>query len=136
MPNLATNYLGRALHSLGTVSGSSYRAARHGADTALSNSIAKYAVPAGMMGAGAYAMANDHPLVGAALMGGGGYMGALGAERGAYGSLRGWGGAGGKMSGYLNRMRTPVQAGFLKTPAAFQEGFGGYSQGMFNPGMM
>lgn len=101
---MMTNYMGNAIYAMGRASHSAYFAARKGADTALSHSIAKYAVPAGLGILGASAMSNDHPLIGMGLMGAGGFVAGRGAISGAYGSMGGFGGPTGKIAGYANRM--------------------------------
>lgn len=118
---MMTNYLGKAINGLGRGSGMAYMYGRKGADTALAHGIAKYAVPAGLAMVGAMAMGNNHPVIGAALMGAGGYVGARGLAGGSYGSAGGWGGPGGRMEGYMDRMRART----VGAPGSYGAGMAG-----------
>jgi|SRR6185369_4251195 len=128
---MMTNYLGKAINGLGRGSGMAYMYGRKGADMALAHGVAKYAVPAGLAMAGAMAMGNNHPVIGAALMGAGGYVGARGLASGAYGAAGGWGGPGGKMSGYMSRMRERGLGMAGNLPMDFRAGAG---LGMYGAG--
>lgn len=89
MPKIASNYIGKAMSGFGSVSSRAWASARHGMDTALSNNIARFAVPAAGLGLYALSRNSDNRAVrmGGDIMGLGALgMAGYGAFRGSYGA--------------------------------------------------
>jgi hypothetical protein len=86
MPNLFTNYMGRAISGMSMRNKRLFIQARRGGDALMSNSIARYGVMGGGAALAAYGYSNDHPLLGTLGLGLAGGVGMASAYRGDFGS--------------------------------------------------
>lgn len=86
MPNLMSNYIGRAISGLSMRNKRAFVSARRGLDTMMSSKVARYSTMAAGAGLGYYGYTHDSPLAmaaGAGILGGMAYGGHMGSYAGA-----------------------------------------------------